>query len=209
MPAASPLTWPAGWPRTPGEQRTYGRFGKRDRGTSGWAMLKSVTVADGTKRVLEQLQMMRCSSPIISTNLKLRKDGLPLSDQREPADPGVAVYWTDRKGTDRCIALDRYSRVADNLAAVAATLEAMRAIERHGGSEILDRTFTGFTALEHTPTRSWWVALGVPQDASAAAVESAYRRLRSLHHPDRGGDADTFHEIQQAYAAYQQERASA
>ena len=37
------------------------------------------------------------------------------------------------------MAIDAYTRTADNLAAVAATLEAMRAIERHGGAQILER----------------------------------------------------------------------
>jgi hypothetical protein len=45
------------------------------------------------------------------------------------------------------MAIDQYDRVEHNLAAIAATLDAMRAIKRHGGAEILDRAFTGFTAL--------------------------------------------------------------
>lgn len=30
-------------------------------------------------------------------------------------------------------------------------------------------------------------------------IEAAYRRLRSQHHPDRGGDAAQFHRITKAY----------
>jgi hypothetical protein len=30
-------------------------------------------------------------------------------------------------------------------------------------------------------------------------VEAAYRRLRSQHHPDRGGDAERFHAVQKAF----------
>ncbi|KVD37855.1 hypothetical protein WJ41_22830 [Burkholderia ubonensis] len=60
---------------------------------------------------------------------------------------GVAVYWETRAGARRVMAIDQYTRVADNLAAVAATLDAMRAIERHGGARILERAFTGFAAL--------------------------------------------------------------
>jgi hypothetical protein len=51
------------------------------------------------------------------------------------------------------------TRAADNLAAIAATLEAMRAIDRHGGATILNRAFTGFTALP--PPADCWKELGV------------------------------------------------
>lgn len=41
--------------------------------------------------------------------------------------------------------------------------------------------------------------LGVPRGASMGDVTVAYRRLVMQHHPDRGGDAATFIEVQQAY----------
>ena len=41
--------------------------------------------------------------------------------------------------------------------------------------------------------------LGVAPTASNAEIEAAYRRLRSQHHPDRGGDAEQFHRITKAY----------
>ena len=103
------------------------------------------------------------------------------------------------------MAIDQYDRVADNLAAIAATLEAMRAIERHGGAQILERAFTGFTALpapDHQ--RPWREVLGIPalpeNEAQAREViEGAYRRLRSRYHPDKGGDAAAFSAVQAAY----------
>ncbi|ROU09438.1 hypothetical protein [Lysobacter enzymogenes] len=118
----------------------------------------------------------------MSTNLTLRRDGLPRSDQREPADPGAAVYWTDCTGADRCMAVDRYTKTAGNLAALAATLEAMRAIERHGGAEILDRVFTGFTALPRrarprAPSRGG--GAGRAAGCAWSDVEAAYRRRRA------------------------------
>ncbi len=100
----------------------------------------------------------------------------------------------------RCMAVDRYDRVADNLAAIAATLDAMRAIERHGGAEILNRAFTGFAALPDAGGGEHWsVVLEVERDATREQIETAYRRLRSQHHPDRGGDAEQFHRITKAY----------
>lgn len=41
--------------------------------------------------------------------------------------------------------------------------------------------------------------LGVERTATPEEIKSAYRRLASKHHPDRGGDTKTFQNIQAAY----------
>lgn len=190
---AYPLTWPAGWKRMSAHLRTRARFSKdvRQYGNEGqsWSKKSELSIAQALERVMNELRTMGVdlSKVIISTNLELRNDGLPRSGQRAPSDPGVSVYWNVRgQKNQRCMAIDRYDRVQDNLAAIAATLSAMRAIERHGGAEILDRAFTGFSALP-APEQPWQV-LGVKHDATTADIETAYRRLASEHHPDRGGD---------------------
>lgn len=190
---AYPLQWPAGWGRMEAWQRKTSTFSRNKR---------QLTINDSVTRVREELGRMGISDDdlVVSTNLELRMDGWPKSGQREPVDPGATAYWRDSKGNTRCMAIDRYDRVADNLAAIAATLEAMRAIERHGGASILDRAFTGFTALPGAgATTHWRDVLDVPPGATREQIEQAYRRLRSLHHPDRGGDATRFHEIQKAF----------
>lgn len=155
-----------------------------------------LSVSDATHRVLDSLERMGLDEDdvVISTNLELRLDGWPRSGQREPDDPGAAVYWRSGKAT-RCMAIDQYIRVADNLAAIASTLEAMRAIERHGGAAILDRAFTGFTALP-APAQ-WWHVLGFDTTAglSLDQVEHRYRELAMQRHPDRGGSADQMAEL--------------
>lgn len=203
---AYPLQWPAGWRRMPPSWRERARFGKasRNRAGGGWDVGRPLTIAEAVERVRKQLSMMGVSDDdlVISTNLVLRLDGLPRSNQAEPADPGVAVYWIDpaAKGqATRCMAIDRYDRVADNLAAVAATIEAMRAIERHGGAVVLERAFAGFTALPEPAAVAWRDVLD-PDDP-----EGSYKRLRSQHHPDRGGDTAMFQRVQQAYDAFKQE----
>lgn len=203
---AFPLTWPVGWKRTPAAQRDRARFRKAGRAKpeGGWQMQRELTISEAVERVRAELQRMGIHDDdlVINSNLELRLDGLPRSNQREPADPGVAVYWVDRytRGQPpRCMAIDRYDRVADNLAAVAATLEAMRAIERHGGAEILERAFSGFAALPAPATVNWRDVL------DPADPEGSYRRLRSQHHPDRdGGTAEAFQLVQRAWDAYQQ-----
>jgi len=143
---------------------------------------------EGCARIILELERLkvRRDTLVISSNVALRMDGLPRSGEREPEDPGVAVYWKKHK-KQSCMAIDGYARVGDNLAAVAATLEAMRSIERHGGAEILDRAFTGFIALP-TPEQ-WFTILGVSANATSQEIERAHSRLAQQHHPDKGGNA--------------------
>lgn len=186
---AYPLQWPAGWRRIESYKRKGGTFKNYGR---------QLSVIDGCERVLEQLALLKISrdDAVISTNIPTRLDGLPRGDARLPTDPGVAVYWRKSKAT-QCMAIDRYSTVPHNLAAIAATLEALRAIERHGGGEILDRAFTGFTALP--APEQWFQVLGVSAHASQDEIERAYRRLAMDCHPDRsGGDGSKMVRINKA-----------
>lgn len=184
-PTRYPLLWPVGWKRAQyRESARFNNYGKR------------LSVADGVMRVLLELERLGVTEAdvVISTNLALRLDGLPRSDQGQPGDPGVCVYWQRGQKQMQCMAIDRYDKVADNLAAVAATLEAMRAIERHGGAAILDRAFTGFTALPPPivagMARPWWEVLQVPRDAARDTIQAAYRRLASDAHPDKETGSD-------------------
>lgn len=192
---AFPLHWPIGWRRTSAHLRDRAHFNKKvpqyrtDHATGqqvrSWDRKTELSMSDATKRVLAELERMGMSRDdvVISSNVELRLDGLPRSNRRAPEDPGVAVYWRKRKET-RCMAVDRYDRVEDNIAAIAATLEAMRAIERHGGATILDRAFQGFTALP--APESWWQVLGLSgPNASREQIEHAHRQLIMKHHPDR------------------------
>jgi hypothetical protein len=184
-----PLTWPPGWRRISPFSRKKSRFS---------AAGESLDVGKGTRRLLAELKTFGVpeSQILISSNLKLRNDGLPYSQQATAGlDPGVAVYWK-RNGKEQCMAMDRYDRIADNLAALAATIAAMRAIERHGGAEILDRAFTGFAALP--APEQWWQVLGVSSSATEEEIKLAYRRAASIHHPDAGGDAGEMARINRA-----------
>lgn len=204
-PTRHPLTWPADWKRTASYQRTFGRFRTSARSGPYWSK-QALTIAEGVQRVLRELEAMGISENdvIVSTNVQTRLDGLPRSGAAEPADPGVAVYWRAKADAPmRCMAIDAYHRVADNLAAVAATLDAMRAIKRHGGASILDRAFAGFTALpapDAGAPRPWREVLGFGPDWSgnSIAVNEAYRRLASRCHPDKGGTHAQMAELNRA-----------
>jgi hypothetical protein len=197
---AYPLSWPDGWKRTASGSRQSAKFNKR--AVDG--LLRNISVADAVGRILSSLRLMGIGDDdvLISTNVRLRLDGMPRSDQ-EPADPGAAVYWNTGADKMRCMAIDQYDRVADNLAAIAATLEAMRAIERHGGATILDRAFLGFAALPEKASQHWRETLGISPDVTATKelIEARFRALTKMRHPDVGGTEDEMREILQAREA--------
>lgn len=204
---AYPLTWPGDWKRAGSACRQAGRFNRkvRENGRS-YPSAQQLTVAEAVRRVTDELARMGIDRQhvIVSTNVRTRLDGMPRSGEKEPADPGAAVYWTSHRGAKRVLAIDQYTRVADNLAAIAATLEALRAVERHGGAAILDRAFTGFTALPAPIVagmkRDWQTVLGLQSLLMPTAddVQQAYRRLAAKLHPDRGGDAEGMAELNAA-----------
>jgi len=204
-----PLTWPTGWKRTQAYSRTRAKFSKATTKyhdnpndttqNHSYKVRGQVTIAEGAGRVLKSLEMLGAvGEAIISTNLHLKLDGLPRSGQQEPADPGVAVYWKTRTAKQhKVMAIDRYDRVADNLAAIAATLEAMRAIERHGGAVILERAFTGFEALPSP--NDWRHVMGFENTPTLEQAKDRYRQLAQSRHPDRGGHENAMQELNRAY----------
>lgn len=194
--SAYPLSWPVAWKRTAQHMRVTAKFGKAGSHRGAYVPHRAITLAEGRERVLVQLERMGIDAQdvVLSTNVRTRLDGLPRSGEPEPADSGAAVYWQERSGARRVMAIDIYNRVADNLAAIAASLDALRAIERHGGAAILDRAFAGFTALPAPIVagmkRDWRAVLGLQEvlRPTTADVQQAYRRLAAELHPDRGGN---------------------
>ena len=203
---AWPLQWPAGWKRSKSHERKAGRFSREESYSnqqgSSWRRKKSLTVADAIDRVTTELDRMgiRHGDLIVSTNIPVKLNGLPYSQPTQPQDPGVAVYWrTWRDKQMKCMAIDRYTTVADNIAAIAASIAALRTVERHGGAEILDRAFLGFQAIMPPGSAEWKTILGNPKTREEA--ESAYRSLALLRHPDKGGSSDEFAKLSNAIRA--------
>lgn len=197
-----PLSWPEGWKRTPRSERKRAAFGKSTSrydaslGRTMYAGKANLSVFDAVQRVQRELEALgvREGDAIVSTNIPVRLDGLPRSDRAEPQDPGAAVYWL-KKSRRECMAIDLYDRVADNLAAIAASLEAMRAIKRHGGAEILDRAFQGFAALpEKAGGKGWREILGFEHltTPTEAMVKDHFRERVKTAHTDAGGNRDDF-----------------
>ena len=44
-----------------------------------------------------------------------------------------------------------------------------------------------------------YIALGLPPSSSSSEIKARYRNLAMKYHPDKGGDAEKFKEIDEAY----------
>lgn len=180
---ASPLQWPNGWART--EHPKQSRF-------------DNPTIAKSSSEIENEMRLFGGTDLIISSDLRLKKDGMPYSNQCEPDDQGVAVYFT-WDGVQKVIACDTFNRIACNLWAVAKTINAMRGIDRWGCSEIINKAFTGFEALPEKHSQEWWEVLGVSKNATEKEVKSAYRKMSKKYHPDKTGESEKFLQIKEAY----------
>lgn len=184
-----PLYWPEGWPRAQAVYIKRARFGDH-------------SVAEGRRVVMNQVRLFGGKDLIISSNLELRLDGNPRSNQRQPADRGVSIFFK-RGGQDVALACDIYTTVEDNLWALCRTLDALRQIERDGSPSLINRAFKGFAALPDPDTRTWWEALGVAETASSDEIKKRYFDLARQYHPDNKdtGNAELFRQVQNAYEA--------
>lgn len=176
---AYPLHWPQGWPRAkePQNARFAGTFAKiRDE-------------------LFAEIERMGGQYIILSTNIPLRRDGMPYANQREPDDRGVAVYF-ERRGRQMVFACDRWNRVQDNMRAIQKTIDAIRGVERWGASEMMERAFQAFEALPSP--KSCWEILGVRPGASHSEIEAAFRDKAKRAHPDAGGSTTAMADLNRA-----------
>lgn len=194
-----PLSWPVGWVRTNPGFRRRAQFGRVGRDAGGRSTGKrALTIAEAVDRLGDELRRLRATNELLSTNVPLNLQGWPMGRSAEPQDPGAAVYFR-LKGRARSLACDKWDRVADNIAAIAEHIEALRAVERYGVGSI-EQAFAGYAALT-SGKRSWWEVLGFkgPDGVTREAVEDTYRRLAKERHPDTpGGTHDAFTELGEA-----------
>lgn len=185
---AHPLQWPAGWPRADRPKRA--RF--------------DTSFARARAELINELRLLGARLPVISSNIELRRDGLPYANAKQPDDRGIAVYFT-LNGEQQCIPCDSWDRTEDNLQAIRLTVAALRGLDRWGAKEMVNAAFRGFKALPEnaivTPytSRLWYEVLEVSPDATPDEIKAAYRQLLHTAHPDKGGSQEAFAELQKAY----------
>jgi len=158
-----PLLWPEG------QRRTQTRIKSQFR-----------TKLDGAvKNVKDSLRLFGEDSGKALSGLVVTSNASMFN--QSPADPAVAVWFT-WDGATRCICVDRYQSVAENLQAIHHVLEARRVELRHAGIEMVRTTFKGFIAALPAPgDRPWHEVLGVPATATADQIDAAWKaRARDL-----------------------------
>ena len=175
---AFPLCWPDGWPRTEVVRRESAPFkAELGRALAG---------------LRDQVRLMGGKDLLLSSNCAL-------GDER-PRDCGVVAYFKWQE-TAMAIPCDRWNRVADNVRAIALTIEAMRGMERWGAKHMIKAMFTGFKRLpERASGVPWWELLGVRHDAPMDKIKLAYRERAKEFHPDRGGDAGAMARLNEAFS---------
>lgn len=188
-----PLSWPSTWPRTPASKRQRARF--------------HTGVAAAVKDILHELRLLGARQVVITSEMPVRRDGLPYAIEREPEDRGVAVWWVSKDGKETVIACDRWDRVRDNMTAIANSIGALRGLDRWGVSEMMRRAFAGFAALPPGSGEEqgaadaaaavrarpdWREVLGgnfpkADPDDIIAIARARHRLLMRDAHPDAGG----------------------
>lgn len=193
-----PLLWPTGWPRT-AESKRMPQF-----------KFKGLTHNGATRSLVEAVRKLGGRNLVITTNLRVRQDGLPYAQQARMDDPGVAIYFDITKaGAVQHVAMarDAYQTIAANARSLALALDYMRGMERHGGAVMVDRMFTGFTALPEPGRKApWREVFGFTPgefeanhpDNRGDIIEMRFRKAAMERHPDRGGSDAAMAELNEA-----------
>jgi hypothetical protein len=151
---------------------------------------KPISIRAATLRLQKEIELLGGRSPVLSTNVEPRLDGLPRSDRRPLGDdPGVCVYF-QLKGRPTAMPCDAFTSVEDNIAALAGHIEAVRKIDRYRVGTV-EQMFMGFQAIRGPGERPWKETLGFPPGAPAdrEAIRRRVTELAKRHHPDVAGDS--------------------
>ena len=178
-----PLAWPDGLPRT--ERKATSQF--RTSLNGAIENVRKSLAAFGSDT----------GKPVSNVSVTSNVGGISFA---EPTDTGVAI-WFEWEGAQRCIAVDRYPKVQDNLQAIHHILEARRTELRHGGLHIVRQTFKGFVALPAPEgAKGWREVLGLTGTVTLSEVDRAYREKAATAHPDKGGSAEAMQALNRARA---------
>lgn len=190
-PARYPLAWPAHRPRTPWQKRKPGQFKADER---------RITRVQAMRRLSDEVTRLGGQNLIVSSDLVLRADGQPHMGKPEPTDPGVVAFFV-LKGEGVSLPCDTFDSLAQNIAALAAHIEATRRIERYGVASSSE-TLQAFMALpppDAAPTARPWRAVfgftahfpeGLSRTEAEAVIKTRYRERATTAHPDVAGGSE-------------------
>ncbi|WP_166344984.1 molecular chaperone DnaJ [Phytoactinopolyspora limicola] len=191
-----PITWTG--PKTPIEDRRSRHTFKATWGDTLNLLNRELYYLDAERAVIEA----------DFTKRDIRLDGMPRSHARQPVFPGVRLSFESRHGP-LSYATDSCEYWQHNIRSIALGLEALRAVDRYGITRSAEQ-YRGWLAIEAAPggvasvqdafrVLSELAGWETPPDlADPSVVRVVYRIAVQRHHPDRGGDAASFHRVQAA-----------
>ncbi len=195
------------WPRTPTRERTRARFSD-DYG-------KTLALLDRELRQLKARDVVVLADCAASD---LRRDGSLRAGCRLRS-PGIVLCFTGKHGPVR-MPCDRYDDWRDNLRAIAVSLEALRAVDRHGVTTSGEQ-YRGWSALPpaiEMPTseftsaedaaeflmrtawgeRDRWQCMVVDVVSLVECLALVYRDAARKAHPDQGGSNELMAKVNRA-----------
>lgn len=182
------------WPDPPTRHRQRSRFESTVGATRD--LLERECKHLGAREVVIQIAVRESD---------IRIDGTYPKANAIAPHPGVIVSFESKHGPLR-YSTDLFTHWQDNLRAIALGLEALRKVDRYGiasGGE----QYVGWNALP--PGTPMGVAMTIDQAQRLLGladgayevpddVRRAYRHVAGEHHPDHGGDPDTFRHLTEA-----------
>lgn len=200
-----PICWPNNVPRTAPQSRGYPQFYEP---RSLFAAIQHVRAE--INRLNKRKHDRDDQDVIISCNLRRNQDGNIFSNQPEPSDPGIAIYFKlvfwrgTREGSKAferpCVlTCDKWKKTSFNIEAIARDIEAQRARQRWGCTSV-EQAFQGYLAIpEKCGGSSWWDLLKVSPTATKDQIKERFKNLSKTFHPDKGGSHDQWVALQEAF----------
>ena len=187
----NPLEWPLEWPRTKAENRKTSAYKVRFESAYRYLMNELEHISDN-------------KIAYITSDMRINAKKVPFADQSKNIDPGIAVYFEYKK-EKFVLACDKWKTSRENMRALTLTISALRQLERTGVSELLNKAMTGFKQLPsniENQKAPWYLVLEVGQHATFEEVERAYKRMRQISHPDKGGNKHWFIGVEEAWREF-------
>lgn len=117
----------------------------------------------------------------------------------QPHERQVTIQFTHPKTGPRSITVSRFDYPVDNLWALWKGLDAIRLNELRGLDDVAREFYQALPAPR--AQRDPFEVLGVRPDSDEDVIDAAYRAKAKRLHPDVGGSAEAFRELQEAYEA--------
>jgi len=148
--------------------------------------------------LVDELVRMGAKKCVISSNLMVRARGGGFYAKQTIMDSGVVIYF-ELKGDAKAMACDKYDRPEHNLWALYLSVQAIRGLERWGGSQLLDGLFTGFKALPApgdvvSSSPQYFIGFDTQEER-----KKYFKQLAKEMHPDVGGNIDEWNEMKRQY----------